>query len=432
MAAKADVNQVVRHKSLICAAENPVLQDFQPITVRRAVIEYALIIINYGGDDMKFAKLASAVTFSVLIGVFSAFRTDAVSIDVSAKGCVLMEAETGEIIYGKNENLKLPMASTTKIMTTLLVLESGGLDDEFTVDSSAIMVEGSSMGLTEGDIVTKRALCYGMMLPSGNDAANASAVKLAGSYEEFAKLMNRRAKLIGMENTSFVTPSGLHDDNHWSTAYDMALLTSEALDNEDFRNICCCRNAHLKFGNPPYNRWLRNTNKLLTFYSDCIGVKTGFTDEAGRCLVSAAERDGVTLICVTLNDPSDWSDHIKLFDYGFDKVTKYPLNMGNIPNEIDIVGGNKDSCALSLDDVPYCGFTEDKRSEITVKTDISGFIYAPVRKGDRIGTARYYYNDREVASADICAAEDIDAVVIEREKGIYEYVIDFVKKILLK
>lgn len=380
---------------------------------------------------MKFAKIAWAAVFSVIIGTFSEIRTNAVSVDVSAKGCVLMEAETGEVIYGKNENLKLPMASTTKIMTTLLVLESGGLDEEFTVDRSAIMVEGSSMGLTEGDIVSKRALCYGMMLPSGNDAANASAVKLAGSYEEFAKLMNRRARLIGMENTSFVTPSGLHDDNHYSTAYDMALLTSEALDNNDFRSICGCRNAQLEFGNPPYNRWLRNTNKLLTFYSDCIGVKTGFTDEAGRCLVSAAERDGVTLICVTLNDPSDWSDHIKLFDYGFDRVTKYPLDMDNIPKQVDVVGGNRDSCALSLKDVPYCAFTEDKRSEITVKTDISGFIYAPVKKGDKVGTARYYYNGREVAAADICANEDIDAVVIEREKSVYEQIIDFVK-ILLK
>ncbi|MCI7350290.1 MAG: D-alanyl-D-alanine carboxypeptidase, partial [Ruminococcus sp.] len=176
---------------------------------------------------------------------------------------------------------------------------------------------------------------------------------------------------------------------------------------------------------------LRNTNKLLTFYSDCIGVKTGFTDEAGRCLVSAAELDGVTLICVTLNDPSDWSDHIKLFDYGFERVTKYPLNMDNIPKEITVVGGNKDSCALSLKDIPYCGFAEDNRSQITVKTDISGFIYAPVKKGDKVGTARYYYNCREVASADICANEDIDAVVIERKKGIYEQIIDFVK-ILLK
>lgn len=380
---------------------------------------------------MKFSKIAWATVLSVIIGTFSTFRVDAAAVDVSAKGCVLMEAETGEVIYGKNENLKLPMASTTKIMTTLLVLESGELDKEFTVDSSAIMVEGSSMGLTEGDIVTKRALCYGMMLPSGNDAANASAVKLAGSYEEFAKLMNRRARLIGMDNTSFVTPSGLHNDNHYSTAYDMALLTSEALNNDDFRSICSCRNAQLEFGNPPYSRWLRNTNKLLSFYSDCIGVKTGFTDEAGRCLVSAAERDGVTLICVTLNDPSDWSDHIKLFDYGFDKVTKYSLNMGNIPKQVDVVGGNKDSCALSLEDVPYCAFTEDKRSEITVKTDISGFIYAPVRKGDKVGIARYYYNGREVASAEICANEDIEAVVIERQKSIFEQAIDFVK-ILLK
>ena len=158
--------------------------------------------------------------------------------EVSAKAAVLISADTGETIYSVNCNEKLPMASTTKIMTTMLCLESGNLYEEFEVDGDAIMVEGSSMGLQKGDIVTKYALCCGMLLPSGNDAANATAVKLAGSLENFAVMMNDRAKELGLSKTWFVTPSGLEGEGHGSSAYDMAILAREALKNDIFREIC--------------------------------------------------------------------------------------------------------------------------------------------------------------------------------------------------
>ena len=239
------------------------------------------------------------------------------ALSVSAESCILMEAVTGEVLYEKAADQQRPMASTTKIMTTLLCLESGDLDTPFPVDNDAIHVEGSSMGLVDGDIVTKRALCYGMLLPSGNDAAGATAVKLAGSYAAFAEQMNRKAQELGMTQSHFVTPSGLHDAEHYSTARDMALLTAAALQNETFREICGQASAKVCFGNPPYERWLTNSNKLLTMDETVIGVKTGFTDEAGRCLVSASVRNGITLICVTLNDRNDWQDHEVLYDYGF-------------------------------------------------------------------------------------------------------------------
>ena len=174
--------------------------------------------------------------------------------EVSAQAAILMEYRTFEVLYEKNAYEKRSMASTTKIMTTLLTLESGDLDKPFQVDSDAIHVEGSSMGLREGDIVTKRALCYGMMLPSGNDAANASAVAVAGSIPAFAKRMNARAAQIGMTRTCFVTPSGLEGEGHGASAYDMALLTREALENPDFRAICGAQSVRLKFGYPPYSR----------------------------------------------------------------------------------------------------------------------------------------------------------------------------------
>ena len=216
---------------------------------------------------------------------------------VSAQSCILMEAVTGEILYEKQAQEQRPMASTTKIMTTLLCLESGDLDTEFPVDTDAIHVEGSSMGLVEGDIVTKRALCYGMLLPSGNDAAGAAAVKLAGNYAAFAEQMNQKAAELGMTQTHFVTPSGLHDDQHYSTAYDMALLAAEAMQNEEFAAAVGQTTLSVPFISPEKTVRYENHNRLLKLYPDCTGIKTGFTKKAGRCLVSSAERDGARLIC---------------------------------------------------------------------------------------------------------------------------------------
>ncbi len=240
---------------------------------------------------------------------------------IAARAAVVVEYETGRVLYEKNASLQLPMASTTKIMTTLLTLESGNIDEWFTVDSEAIKVEGSSMGLSEGKVVTKRILCYGMMLPSGNDAANAAAVAVSGSIEAFVRLMNEKAENFGLLDTHFVTPSGLDDytDEHYSTALDMANLTRLALSDETFREICGTSSICLQFGDGE-SFWLSNSNKLLSSCDGVIGVKTGFTDKAGRCLVSACERDGVTLICVTLSDPNDWYDHTNLYDYCFSKV----------------------------------------------------------------------------------------------------------------
>lgn len=327
--------------------------------------------------------------------------------EISAKAAVVISADTGEVIYAHNAAEKLPMASTTKIMTTLLCLESGGLYDEFTVDSEAIKVEGSSMGLREGDTVTKYALCCGMLLPSGNDAANAAAVKISGSIEKFAELMNKRAREMGLSKTYFVTPSGLEGEGHGSSAADMALLAREALKNDIFREICSQTSLKLRFGNPPYERWLKNTNKLLTMCDGVYGVKTGFTDEAGRCLVSACERDGKDLICVTLNDRNDWNDHMALYDYSFQtaRTLEVPL-----PADIsaDIVGGSSEKLHLSA-----------KESTISVTTaagDISDFEfmvigqpfqYAPVSAGDEAGKLRISFMGREVRTVPLYADEDI-------------------------
>ncbi|WP_295070234.1 D-alanyl-D-alanine carboxypeptidase family protein [Ruminococcus sp.] len=366
------------------------------------------------------------------IAVFSAFIITAVSVrfgisyaasepEISAKAAVLISADTGEVVYAKNCTEKLPMASTTKIMTTLLCLESGGLYDEFVVDSDAIKVEGSSMGLQEGDIVTKYALCCGMLLPSGNDAANVAAVRIAGGIERFAEMMNDRARKMGLSKTYFVTPSGLEGEGHGSSAYDMAILAREALRNDIFRSICSQKSIKLEFGAPPYARWLKNTNKLLGMYEGVYGVKTGFTDEAGRCLVSACERDGKDLICVTLNDRNDWDDHIAMYDYGFDTVRELdavlPVDMS-----VDIVGGTSDKLRLVPKDssLKICTVAGNE-DDIQFTLLSAPFGYAPVKYGDEAARLRISFMGREVDTIPLYAAESVSADIEKssEKKGIF-------------
>lgn len=357
----------------------------------------------------KLCSVVAAVL--IMIGVLPFRGEDAFCTkepEISAKAAVLISADTGEIIYERSSSQKLPMASTTKIMTVLLCLESGDLYEEFVVDSDAIKVEGSSMGLREGDIVTKYALCCGMLLPSGNDAANAAAVRIAGSIDAFADMMNDRAREMGLSRTFFVTPSGLEGEGHGSSAYDMAILAREALKNETFREICSQTSIQLEFGNPPYKRWLKNTNKLLTMCDGVYGVKTGFTDEAGRCLVSACERDGMELICVTLNDRNDWEDHSKLYDYGFGCVKKTEVSFPET-FELDLAGAAKDKLIVAPGELPFMltslGY---EPGDIGIRVIAPPFVYAPVSKGEEAAQLEISFRGREVTRIPLYAQEDAE------------------------
>ena len=253
----------------------------------------ALLLFGCAADWRIFAKenRTPLCPSPVSLEDFSVYEQP----DAAAKAYLVMEATTGRVLCGQNIHQRLPMASTTKIIGAMMVLEQPNLHDYFLVDPDAIQVEGSSMGLMEGDMVSLYALACGMLLPSGNDAANAAGVRLYGSIEGFVEAMNLRAQQLGLADTHYVTACGLDAPEHYSTAFDLAKLTRVALQNEDFAHICSQPSMQVRFGAPPYERWLKNYNRLLTLYPDCIGVKTGFTDDAGRCLVSAAERDGMTL-----------------------------------------------------------------------------------------------------------------------------------------
>lgn len=368
---------------------------------------------------MNLKKITAVITACFAVAFFN-FSCHSEPEDLSAESTILINADTGEILYRKNPYEERAMASTTKIMTTLITLEEGQLDRRFVVDSMAIRVEGTSMGLQEGDIVTRRALCYGMLLPSGNDAANAAAVSISGDISAFAEKMNKKALEIGMNNTSFANPSGLDADGHYSTAYDMALLTRYALKNEEFRNICGLSSASLEYGNPPYKRTLYNSNKLLNLYEGCIGVKTGFTDNARRCLVSAAERDGVTLIAVTLNAPDDWNDHEKLLDYGFSLLS--PMEITPESFTLPVFGGKETKISVSPEKNEIIGISPGSEQNVKIEYHIPAFLYADIEKGDKIGTAKIYYNDEEISAIPMIASEDSFREI--PEKTFSEWIMD--------
>lgn len=359
------------------------------------------------------------VCFLCLAFAFS-FNVGAVS--TSAKASVVINGDNCEIIYSQNADEKLSMASTTKIMTGLLLCEYGNFEKEITVNQEMIKVEGSSMGLLAGDKVTLHDLLYGLMLASGNDAANVIAYTIGGSLNGFVDMMNQKAKELGLKNTSFATPSGLDDKNHYTTAYELALMTAYAMKNKEFAKAVSTEKAVLNYGNPPYKRSLTNHNKLLRMYEDCVGVKTGFTKKSGRCLVSAAKRDGKFVIAVTLHDSNDWNDHINLLDYGLDSIkqTKYLPKYDNF--NIPIVNGTSENLKVDIEPI-VINFLETEG--ITDEVYLPRFLYAPVNSGDIIGKIVYYQNGRILRQEKIVANENIKQ--IEETVGPIDKIIKNVK-----
>ncbi|HWO98184.1 MAG TPA: D-alanyl-D-alanine carboxypeptidase family protein [Bacillus sp. (in: firmicutes)] len=258
--------------------------------------------------------MAALLSFHIFIPSVSATS-------VSAQSAILIEQHTGRVLYGKDAHKKLRIASITKIMTAILAIESGKMEDTVTVSNNAVGTEGSSLYLMPNEKIKLKDLVYGLMLRSGNDAAVAIAEHVGGSVDGFVYLMNQKAQEIGMMNTEFANPHGLDDhENHYSTAYDMAILMKYAMGNDQFKEISGTKLYRSPHPEEEWDRVWKNKNKLLTsLYPYCTGGKTGYTKRAKRTLVTTASKDGMDLIAVTLNAPSDWNDHIWMYDMGFDK-----------------------------------------------------------------------------------------------------------------
>ncbi|MDQ0225050.1 D-alanyl-D-alanine carboxypeptidase family protein [Metabacillus niabensis] len=258
------------------------------------------------------------------------------ALGVSARTAILIEQESGRILYEKDAHKKMRIASITKIMTAILAIESGKLNETVTVSERAIQAEGSSLYLQKGEKIKLEDLVYGLMLRSGNDSGVAIAEHVGGSLEGFVVMMNQKAQEIGMTNTHFSNPHGLDDhEDHYSTAYDMAILTQYAMQNETYRKISSTKVYRAPNPNEKWDRVWRNKNKLLTsMYKYSTGGKTGYTVRAKRTLVSTASKDGMNTIVVTLNDPDDWTDHMNLHNYAFEQYDLVKLKGQGTLNKI--------------------------------------------------------------------------------------------------
>lgn len=339
---------------------------------------------------------------------------------VSAKAAVLYEPKTKSFLYEKGADLRLPMASTTKIMTALVAIENSSLDEIVTISEEMTNIEGSSAYLKVGEKITMEELLYALMLASANDAAVAIACKVGGSVEDFALLMNERAKSIGLKDTSFKNPHGLDDTEHYTTARELSLIAAEAMKNDLFRKISSTYKE--SFISEERSRTYVNHNKLLKRYDGCIGVKTGFTKRCGRCLVGAAERDGLGFITVTLDAPNDWNDHRLLFDYGFDHLERIVLAK---PFEysftLPTVGGSKDTARITNRDGLSLILP---KGEYKIENEVSlpRYIIAPSDGKTALGRVNFILNGKDVGGVALYADEDIN---IKEEKG-------FLKRILNK
>ena len=350
----------------------------------------------------------------VLCGIFtvvllSELTCHTLAVSTSAQSAVLVEQSSGRVLYESNADEERLIASITKIMTAVVAIEHGELSERYKV-TSGDLAEGSSMYLQVGEELTLEELLYGLMLVSGNDAALAVAHCVSGKVEDFVALMNATAQSLGMTHTSFANPNGLDAQGHYSSARDMARLTAYALENETFRRIVSTEYATIG------ERYLKNHNKLLSNYEGCIGVKTGFTKAAGRTLVTAAQRDGMTLICVTLRDGDDWNDHMALFDFGFGAYRmETPVKMGQKMAQTLVCGGEKNAVMLAADRALSYPVTGEEK--LTIKVVAPAFVTAPVTAGQVLGAVSAYLNGEEVASVDLVAMESVAQAKNEEQKG---------------
>ena len=338
------------------------------------------------------------------------------TVSVSAEAAVLMEASSGEIIYAHNRDERLPMASTTKIMTALVAIENAALSTPVTVHDGAVGVEGSSVYLASGEVLTLEDLLYSLMLESANDAAAAIAYAIGGDIPGFAAMMNEKAASLGLTDTHFTNPHGLDDPEHYTTAADLARLTAYALSNPDFARIVSTYRHTIPMQDGDGVRVLVNHNRLLKQCTDVIGVKTGFTRKSGRCLVSAAKQNGVELVAVTLNAPDDWRDHRAMLDYGFTRFSEVTLaEKGAFVCEIPCTGSpdgfvaicNTDALTAVLRDHPA----------VTHVLEAPHIVFAPIHAGDTLGTVRFFADGHEIGSLPLVACTDV--MLPEAEPGFF-------------
>ena len=350
------------------------------------------------------ALILAAVVFSFLtIYAFGEHKEQGFS--TSARSAVLYQPETNTFLYSKNADERLPMASTTKIMTALVAIENTNPSDIVAIDDSAIGVEGSSAYLKVGDVLTMDELLYALLLQSANDAAIAIACHVSGDIECFSALMNEKAQELGLTNTSFTNPHGLDSDEHYTTARELAIIASAALKNERFKEIVSTYKK--SFVSEERSRTYVNHNKLLYLYDGCVGVKTGFTKRSGRCLVGAAEKDGLCFISVTLDAPSDWNDHSAMLNFGYERLERvYFAEEYDHVYKIPVIGGESDYITVANTEGADVIMKKGENSpEEHIK--LVRYALAPINQGDILGEIIYTIDGKEMARLPIVATESV-------------------------
>ncbi|SDD37748.1 D-alanyl-D-alanine carboxypeptidase DacB [Sporomusa acidovorans DSM 3132] len=329
--------------------------------------------------------------------------------DLTAKAAIVMEASTGKVLYSRNAEERRYPASTTKIITLITALEYGKLDDVVTASQNAATTEGSSLWLLPGEQLTLLDMLYGIMLVSGNDATVAVAEHISGSVDVFAKLMTEKAHSIGAVNSNFVNTSGLPDERHYTTAHDLAKIAAYGYKNPLFTQIVSTQHKIIPWPGKEHDRDLYNENRMLWLYDGANGVKTGYTDAAGRCLVSAANRNGVQLVAVVLDSERMWDDSIKLLNYGFAQLKPVPVvHKGDILKTVKISEGKTGNVKLVADQDIVLPMADNEHDQFSTVIDAPNKMNAPVAAGQKIGTVKVLYNNVEVANADLLADQQVE------------------------
>lgn len=341
-------------------------------------------------------------------------------VNISAKSAVVIDAYTKRVLYEKDAYTKRGMASTTKIMTGLLAIENLNFSDVVTVSNFAASTEGSSIWLSPGEHISVEDLLYGLLLSSGNDAATALAEHASGSVEAFTLLMNQKAASLGAVNTNFTNPHGLPDNNHYTTAYDLALISANAMENTVFSEIVKTKTKAISWEGSEWNRSLTNHNKLLKLYEYSTGIKTGYTKKDGRCLVSCSEKDNRKFIIVTLSAPDDWNDHINLSEYCFSEYLPYTVfNKGEKTGVL--ISNNSQADALKVSAKESYVIPLRKGEEDSVKKEFSFSPAFPVKRGDVIGFCNIYFDENLIGQIELIAENDAD---------IHKNCVDIIKQLM--
>ena len=323
--------------------------------------------------------------FGFAISAISAF-----ALECGAKGAVLIDAETGQILWEQNSHTHLPPASTTKVLTALLALEHGFLTDIYTVPEDFVNDGEASIWLEPGERQSLENLMYAMLLRSANDSAQIIAIGIAGSQEKFVAMMNEKAEALGLTDSHFVTPNGLHHDDHYTSAYDLAMITREAVKYPLFNQIVVTNRWQLPWADNDYDRVVYNRNQLLDIYEYADGVKNGYTTEAGNCLVSSATKDGMRLIAVVLNCPNMYEESKNIFEYGFATYERQEVAMSGAEyDKILVTKGKKKEISVIIGGDAYLPVEKGKRADIVTSAELPASLTAPVQKGDVIGQLTY-------------------------------------------